>query len=47
VDVDGLIPAPVIDAAVERHCSRRWESDLVRLGVAAAITPAARHSLRA
>ena len=47
VDADGLIPAPVIDAVVERHCSRRWESDLVRLGVAASINPAARYSLRA
>ena len=37
VDLDGEIPAAVIKAAVLRHQSRRWESDLVRSGVARAI----------
>jgi hypothetical protein len=37
VDLDGQIPAAVLDAAVLRHQSRRWESDLVRGGVAPAI----------
>jgi hypothetical protein len=37
VDLDGEIPAAVIEAAVLRHQSRRWESDLVRSGVARAI----------
>ena len=34
VDLDGEIPAAVIEAAVRRQQSRRWESDLVRSGVA-------------
>ncbi len=34
VDADGEIPSAVIEAAVQRHVSRRWESDLVRSGVA-------------
>ncbi len=34
VDLDGEIPAAVIQAAVVRHRSRLWESDLVRSGVA-------------
>jgi hypothetical protein len=37
VGLDGEIPAAVIDAVVRRHQSRRWESDLVRSGVARAI----------
>jgi hypothetical protein len=37
VDLDGEIPAAVIEAAVLRQQSRRWESDLVRSGVAGAI----------
>jgi hypothetical protein len=37
VDLDGEIPVAVIGAAVLRHQSRRWESDLVRSGVARAI----------
>jgi len=36
VDLDGEIPAAVIQAAVLRHQSRLWESDLVRGGVARA-----------
>jgi hypothetical protein len=34
VDADGEIPAAQINAAVLRHQSRRWQSDLVRSGVA-------------
>jgi hypothetical protein len=34
VNLDGDIPLAVIEAAVRRHQSRRWESDLVRSGVA-------------
>ncbi|MFI4865546.1 MAG: hypothetical protein ACHQDB_00395 [Steroidobacterales bacterium] len=37
VNPDGEIPAAVIEAAVLRHRSRRWQSDLVRSGVARAI----------
>jgi hypothetical protein len=37
VDLDGEIPAAVIEAALVRNQSRRWESDLVRSGVARAI----------
>ena len=37
VDLDGRIPAAVLQAAVLRHQSRQWESDLVRGGVAPAI----------
>jgi hypothetical protein len=37
VDLDGRIPAAVLQAAVLRHQSRLWESDLVRGGVAPAI----------
>ena len=36
VDLDGEIPAAIIHAAVLRHQSRLWESDLVRAGVAPA-----------
>jgi hypothetical protein len=34
VDLDGEIPAAVIEAAVLRQRARQWESDLVRSGVA-------------
>jgi hypothetical protein len=34
VDLDGEIPNAVIEAALRRQQSRRWESDLVRSGVA-------------
>jgi hypothetical protein len=37
VDLDGAIPSAVIEAARLRHQSRRWQSDLVRSGVARAI----------
>jgi hypothetical protein len=37
VGLDGRIPAAVLQAAVLRQQSRRWESDLVRGGVAPAI----------
>jgi hypothetical protein len=37
VELDGEIPAALIEAAVLRHQSRRWEFDLVRSGVARAI----------
>jgi hypothetical protein len=39
VDVDGEIPAVAIAAALLRHQSRRWETDLVRSGVARIIEP--------
>ena len=39
VDMDGEIPAAAIDAALQRHQSRRWELDLVRSGVARVIEP--------
>jgi hypothetical protein len=39
VDMDGEIPRAVIDAALLRHQSRRWELDLVRSGVARFIEP--------
>ena len=36
VNLDGAIPPAVIEAAVLRHQSRRWQSDLVRSGLARA-----------
>jgi hypothetical protein len=41
VDLDGEIPAAVIEAAVLHQQSRLWESDLVRGGVARINTPGA------
>ncbi len=39
VDVAGEIPTEVIEAALERQQTRRWEHDLVRSGVARAVEP--------